>query len=452
MQFGVDKCAVLVMKRGKIQHTDGIQLPDNEHIKQVDITEGYKYLGISQADDIKHQATKDNLRKEYIRRLKRVLSSKLNSRNMITAINAWAVPVLRYSAGAINWTQEELKIMDRKTRKLMTVYKALHPKSNTARLYLPRKIGGRGLVSIEECIESEKRSLDDYIRKSDEEILKMVSDENNLSEPNESAKEYKSRKYEAKISQWKEKPLHGQFLRDIESVDQKETWRWLQFGDLKKETEGMLMAAQDQALPVNAIKAKIQGKNVEPVCRMCKTNMETISHVISGCPKLAQTDYKKRHDRLATTVHWHLCKKYDLPYSAKWYEHQAEKVVENEKAKILWDYTIRLDRFITHRRPDIVLVDKQENMTYLIDIAVPVDANAEKKEQEKITKYSDLARELRKIWKTKTKTIPIVIGALGAVTKNVKGHIRDLGIPLSTGILQKSALLGTSHILRKVLE
>ena len=47
MEFGVDKCAVLVMKRGKIQHTDGIQLPDNKEIKQVDVQKGYKYLRTS---------------------------------------------------------------------------------------------------------------------------------------------------------------------------------------------------------------------------------------------------------------------------------------------------------------------------------------------------------------------------------------------------------------------
>ena len=54
---------------------------------------------------------------EYFRRLKRVLSSKLNGRNVIRAINAWEVAVMRYGAGVVNWTQTELQAIDRKTRK-----------------------------------------------------------------------------------------------------------------------------------------------------------------------------------------------------------------------------------------------------------------------------------------------------------------------------------------------
>jgi hypothetical protein len=78
-----------------------------------------------------------------------ILKSELKARNKITAIGALAVPVLRYSFYTINWRIEEIKNIDRKTSKMLTMYKVHHPKADIDRLYLKRKEGGRGLVQVE---------------------------------------------------------------------------------------------------------------------------------------------------------------------------------------------------------------------------------------------------------------------------------------------------------------
>ena len=82
--------------------------------------------------------------KGYKRRLKLVLKSKLNGKNKINAINTWAVSVLRYGVGIIGWTKEELKALDRTTRKVLTMNGAFHPKSDVDGLYVLRVNGGRG--------------------------------------------------------------------------------------------------------------------------------------------------------------------------------------------------------------------------------------------------------------------------------------------------------------------
>jgi hypothetical protein len=74
-----------------------------------------------------------------------VLKSELNGRNKITVIGALAVRVLKYNFGIINWRIEEIKQFDRKTRKMLTVYKMHHPKADIDKLYVKRKEGGRGL-------------------------------------------------------------------------------------------------------------------------------------------------------------------------------------------------------------------------------------------------------------------------------------------------------------------
>ena len=129
IEFGVKKCGVVIIKRGKVVTSDGIQLPNGESIKTVD-DEGYRYLGMLEIDQIMQQQMKVLIQKEYLRRTKKILKSKLNGKNIVLAINSWAVSLMQYEAGIINWTDEELKALHRKTHKKLTMYGALHPRSD----------------------------------------------------------------------------------------------------------------------------------------------------------------------------------------------------------------------------------------------------------------------------------------------------------------------------------
>jgi hypothetical protein len=64
--------------------------------------------------------------------MKKILKSKLNAGNIIKAINSQAVSIIRYGAWLIEWTKEELKEMDRKTRKILTIYKCFHPRDDVS--------------------------------------------------------------------------------------------------------------------------------------------------------------------------------------------------------------------------------------------------------------------------------------------------------------------------------
>jgi len=449
MEFGLDKCATLTMQRGSVVNTEGINLPNN-NIRGLNLEESYKYLGILQADDIKHVQVKKKATTEYTKRVRKVLKSKLNGGNCIRAINSWAVPVIRYTAGVVDWTQAELEDLDRKTRKLMTANHALHPQSDVDRLYLPRKAGGRGLLQVRQTVEEEKRALNDYINSSTEKALKEVAKEELLKVQDTKA-EYHKQELKTRIERWQSKALHGQYIKDIEGkVDCDNTWNWLTNGELKKETEGFILAAQDQALRTNAIKARIDNTTEDSKCRLCKEKEETVDHLVSTCSKIAQTDYKERHNKVASMLHWNLCKKYHLPAAEKWWEHKVEKVLQNEEAKILWDFKIQTDKHLAHNIPDITVVEKKQ--VWLVDVAIPGDSRIQQKEVEKITKYQDLKIEVERLWERKATVIPVVIGALGAIPRDLTKHLNTLGLDrITPSQLQKAALLGTAHILRKYL-
>ena len=152
MKFGIEKCDMLVMEKGNIVKSVGIELPDGKVIRSLQEGESYKYLVILEADKFLEEKMKLNVSKEYIKRIRKGLKSKLNGENLVHGVNTWAVSLLRYSAAFVSWRKSELQAIDRKTRKLFTIYRALHSQSDADRLYKPRKEGGRGLISIEDCV------------------------------------------------------------------------------------------------------------------------------------------------------------------------------------------------------------------------------------------------------------------------------------------------------------
>ena len=118
------------------------------------------------------------------------------------------------------------------------------------------------------------------------------------------------------------------------------------------ETEALICAAQEQAIRKSYIKFNMEKAVESPLCRMCGEKGESIGHVVSECEKLAQREYKRRHDNVARIVHWTLCGRYDLERGA-------------------------------------------------IDIAIPGDNRVGAKEKEKIEKYDNLKWEVKKMWSMK---------------------------------------------------
>ena len=127
IEFGIEKCVMLVMKSGKRHLTDGMELPNKDKIKTLAENETYKYLGILEANTIKQAETKEKIQKEYLRRTRKLLETILNCRNLIKGINTWAVPLVTYSGPFLKWTRDELKQMDQRIRKLMTMHEVLYP-------------------------------------------------------------------------------------------------------------------------------------------------------------------------------------------------------------------------------------------------------------------------------------------------------------------------------------
>ena len=101
-------------------------------------------------------------------------------------------------------------------------------------------------------------------------------------------------------SRWQEKPLNGQFASRTKNADVDEitTHQWLRISGLKGETEGFILAAQDQSLLTRNYQANVLHNGANPKCRFCEEKTETIDPLVSGCSILTTDEYENRHDRV----------------------------------------------------------------------------------------------------------------------------------------------------------
>ena len=480
MEFGLDKCAKATFKRGKKASAECILLNDHQLIQDLDQAETYKYLGMDEGEGVQHQQMKIKIKKENKWQIKLVVNSELNARNRIAAINTLAVPVVLYSYEIIDWKLNEIQDLDKMTRKQLCINRMLAKKADVD------QESGRSLMNLEKEYKATMVGLHKYMMNKEDSQIQAVLRHQTAKALHSIPKEaeaylteagkkdlitndlpksatWKAKKLKLKYKEdinklvrdrWKEKAMHGKLSKYLEKdhVDQEMSFQCMKYTGLKGETEGLITAAQDQALNTRYYTKHIIKQGSTDRCRMCHTQVETVEHIISGCQTLAADKYLNRHNQVAAQLHLDICKHYAIKVDAQhWYQHNPERVMENEKATILWDHQVKTDRHIPCNKPDIIIQEKDSERCLIIDVAIPSDCNIQKNATEKMSKYVDLQIECQRMWNKKVEVIPIIIGATGIVKKGIQSYLQKIPCKHNLYNLQRSAILGTAHILRKVL-
>ena len=379
MEFGLDKRAKASIKRGKKVSAEGIPLNDNQVIQDLNQAETYKYPGMVEGEGVQHHKMKVKIMKEYKRRIKLVLKSEVNARNVIVAINTLAVPVIFYSYGVIDWKLVEIQDLDRMTRMQLCMNWMLAMKADVDRIYLPCQECGRSLMNLEKEYKATIIGLQMYMtNKDDVQIQGVLRHQNSKdlhSVPKEAEKylteagttdditndhgktaTWKAKQLKLKYKEdlkkmvrgeWKEKAMHGKLPKylDKDHVDVELSFKWMRHTGLKWDTEGLIIAAQVQALNTRQYCKHIIKQGTTDRCRVCHSQPETVEYIISGCQTLATDQYLNKHNQVAAQLHLDICRHYGIKVEAEcWYQHKPEWVMENEKATILWDSPIITDR------------------------------------------------------------------------------------------------------------
>lgn len=454
MTFGYNKCAKVIINKGKTVKSSET---DNIKIKQLEDTEKYKYLGFDQYLTKNTKEIRTETEEKLMRRVNKILSSELNGRNMIKAINTWAIPVITYSFGVINWSNTEIERINRRIRTSMTKHRIHHTNASTTRLYLPRKLGGRGLLNLQYLHDKQILNLKKYFHQTQSDLIKAICkiDEYSPLKLTTLQSNIIIPKIKDLYDTWTSKTLHGKYPYALEKGDKEESVNWLIKSGLYAETEGFITAIQDGVIKTKNYQKYILKENIiDDNCRLCHSASETIEHITSGCEVIANTEYLTRHNLTSGIVHQELAKRCKFQKEAvPYYKYIPTTVLENENYRIYWDIPIITDRPIPNNRPDITFVDKTRSEAFLIDITHPNDHNLQKAESTKLTKYYDLAEEYKAIHKLNRVTVvPIVISCNGIVGKNLKTNLKKIGVNNKIiTLMQKSVIMETCRITRKYL-
>ena len=464
MEFGLEKCKIINLVRGKVQTTaEGYPINENQVISELADGDSYKYLGMLQLKGLCLGKIKEHLKKEFSNRIKLILKTDLNAGNKTRAINTWAVPVLTYSFGLLKWSNTDLDQIAMSVRTLLSRAQSHHPKSAIERMTIPRSQGGRGMVDIIALHHQQKINLRNYFMSlSSEELIKVVIEADssftplNLSASNLPMPDNLKTATE-QLDLWKSKALHGIHPKDLAEshVDAELSNRWLKKGELYAETEGFVIAIQDKVVPTRNYRKFVMREDIaSDSCRRCGSVRETIDHIIAGCTTLSSYDYTNRHNNVGKILHQDLALRYKLiskytPY----YKYEPPPVLENLNAVLYWDRTIITDRTILANRPDIVLFDKMENNIDIYDVAIPLNHNIQTTISTKINKYTELANELQKMYVARNVKInPIVISATGLIPKSLTQTLKKINMEHNLESMQKAVLLATCNIVRRFLQ
>ena len=147
----------------------------------------------------------------------------------------------------------------------------------------------------------------------------------------------------------------------MKDVADKRSWQWMKAGYLGKNLEGSICATQEQASRTRCLRATIEKEKIDVNCRRCRKVTETVQHLASGCSTLAQSDYRKRHDRMGLRVYWEVCKKYGVKCARRWYEEVPEevRVSKDRKFEVWWDRSVETAEQLEHNRPDLVIINRE---------------------------------------------------------------------------------------------
>ena len=331
--------------------TQDFQLNDGSTIADLQEDTTYKYLGVEENSNIQHKLMRSKIHTAYLQRVKKICKSELTTKNKITAINQFALPVVTYGFGVVDWPQKHLNTLDIKTRKMLTLHKVIYRNQCHDRIYLPRSEGGMGLQGVSDSFRATIVSLGQYLLSNRDPLIQMVAKQHKDDLPQnvsiiKMAKNYADHLIEEepdpatpatvharskrvaygfedrnmKKERWKNHKRAGLFPQELEKpyIDKEESFKWLKKGKLGYENEKIILAAQDQGLMTNGFK-KMAKISQNDQCRFCHAAVESTSHLVSACQiMLADGHCTARHNKVCRYIHWAICNHYKIDTQPVW--------------------------------------------------------------------------------------------------------------------------------------
>ena len=459
-EWGLQKCAAVEVNRGKLTEGGNLTVSKEGSIQIMSEDDHYKFLGTVEKSKQLDELITQTLSQEYIRRLSVIWTSNISIPRKIRATNTFAIPPLQYSFWMCTWTLEKLKQLDRKTREVINKNSGRNKKSSVAMTYLSYDQGGYNLSELEMVYKLSKIKIAHHIATSTDQRIKLVrefqdwKEHRGFTSANKMAQRYaydlgveiefnnpsigtiihttgpqphtyvvKSDKpsslnialHPAKKTSYKEKvqeqPWTGKFFllhqqdNDLAKESQLIYKKWKNIPDIVFSINDNI---RQQLVNTRTYQKCKIGQQIDDICRICHSSKESTTHILTSCTPIAQSLYKARHDKMLRPIYYRLLEKYDLLNQQNllpWYRQPPPlATVENSRAKIFWDVQHLLSTCPEEgtNKPDIVVLDKEKDMAYVIEGTICEIGKIEERTLTKQNKYTDLRYGLKRLYSLDT--------------------------------------------------
>ena len=506
LQWNMKKCASVHIVRGKLIETDDMVLGDGTKIKSLKHVDTYKFLGVPESNLHSVTTLFEKLRKVISQKSSVVWSSPLSDHNKVIACNTFVNSMAEYYFWSEKFRIDDLKELDIIIRSSMNRAGAKHTNQVNELLYLPRKIGGRGLKSIELTYKETKIKSAVKVLTHTDPRMKLVS-----TFQKQCSKKKRASLYSDAIAYAKELDIEFEVNDTYKAVDKRScneinnlkqlkmvlaqnrnykneeilegcTWQGVNFLSRKRDqtlSSGCFNWLQrwksaptdvireiynlyTQTLQTKTFEVMRSNEATDNLCRLCCSKPESVLHILNNCEKLAKFSYKKRHDQVLKVFFFEMLKKFKLVDTVPpWFtDAKVKPHYENDQVEIHWDIPefsgageeIDEDKL---KRPDGKLKLKLEKKIYLIEITCPWMDFRNAKYEYKESKYKDIQANIRLEEKDYTvDQITLVIDSLGGYSANLAKNISKLfnNRRMVNSIIlrmQKAVLAGSVYIARR---
>ena len=268
------------------------------------------------------------------------------------------------------------------------------------------------------------------------ELLESMNiDDNNQLKPRMISKKYLQAILEVKSTSFKNKPLHSYIHRKIaedNKIDQKLSNNWTNNKYISSYFEAYACATSEQEVRTKDLIYRQQRLNNQTTtsdnkCTLCKTQVEDITHILSSCGKMPSRYYlPMRHDVVAKHVYGTIRKK---EKSKPKIDYNGDEFIFVEKnIEYWWNISVKTPAKMRHNRLDLIIWNNKDKPCNVVEFSCPADMNVSKKVQEKEDNYGPLLRATQLTYpEYKFMFLPIIVGALGTIPKELLENIKKLG-------------------------
>jgi hypothetical protein len=471
------KCQLAVVLKGKLVS------PQREEAETATIDfkiadpklQPAKYLGLVGAAIQIDRLNKKRTITETFARVKKVMRLNAPTQLIISALNSYAFGFAKYTLGVVDWGKTGLSDLDQKVRHLLATRSFRACRGGLGYLYLPRKLGGRGLLRLEDACETAVVRLYQYMQShlswliedlpNSITIQRLQTQTASITERLGATTvwEVKKAQIAQRLAEVTGKHLQGAFERSLTAggdfVATKASRNWVKSEYLSVGTERLLFEIRDQTTPLRGIKAKIWKLPGPAVCRKCGKEDESVDHVLSGCSSMYFGEYLMRHNAVAKCVLQHILAKFGIRWNRQWWlgdkgmPKQFILTGQSGKGYVRWAPKVKTTEKVPKDTPDL-LVKLPDGRKFIMEFTVCSDSLVTRRHQEKLEGYQALADNLQLQSKRRPNILVFAIGCTGAVTRGTEEAVRQLnaaGFSIRISQLQRVAAIGSVRIIRNVL-